>query len=519
MKSNLGRDRKRLLFLVVLLAVLIGIWYRNNHFGHWGGFASVPTVKESELIDVADPDTVFHRTDIPPDQNAWPLIMDALKLIPMRGSRWSDYDANMPFADQLSGLEAAAGKLPKKTWNAALDAVAVALRKSGCQMPSIKDVQEDNDYLRAFKLLGKAFVGRATDELAHGQSDKAAADLAACRKLGIDIERGGGTFAFHYVAGMAVTGFADRGVQVAAADRHWRPSDLRALLAEWDRTAPTGDALANCLRVEFTDIFIHRLATITSFKQWWMGVIDSSDPVGNERRLNDAMAQVVEGNKDPFDRIETARDTSKVYDICIRNLTLPWDKQLPTESYKKDWRAGWPLNIADLAAPDSGALVKKLHDEMRDVRNPIGKLFAVDWEGIMDAPAAALFRDRAHWTATRIIVAARLYAAEHGGAFPRTLDEISGGSYLQSAPIDPYSTKGFHYDPVRQIIWSVGQDGRDDGGSGRPGGAATEKDMVWRVSGEIPVIPQAPRPKPGAKKMMMRPMSAGGMRIGAPKGN
>jgi hypothetical protein len=239
------------------------------------------------------------------------------------------------------------------------------------------------------------------------------------------------------------------------------------------------------------------------------------------------MGEVFSGHRDPFDRLETARDTSKVYDVCLRNLTLPWAHQVSTDKQLRAWREGWPHDISDLADPSEAAQRKQLHDQLRAVDNPLGGVFADDWQGISSQPVLLLFSERAHWTATRIVVAARLYAADHGGSFPRSLKDIAGRGYLESKPIDPYleGSQGdlsaendeFHYDPVRKIIWSVGQDGHDDRGAGRPGGYATDKDLVWRISGTIDTVPQGPRPKPGSKKKkMMRPLAAGGMGLGTP---
>jgi hypothetical protein len=62
-------------------------------------------------------------------------------------------------------------------------------------------------------------------------------------------------------------------------------------------------------------------------------------------------------------------------------------------------------------------------------------------------------------------LAIRLYALENGGNLPKTLDELVP-KYLPAAPLDPLSDgKRIGYDSQRQILWSVGENGRDDGGS------------------------------------------------------
>jgi hypothetical protein len=62
-------------------------------------------------------------------------------------------------------------------------------------------------------------------------------------------------------------------------------------------------------------------------------------------------------------------------------------------------------------------------------------------------------------------LAIRLYASETGGKRPTTLDELAP-KFFPAAPLDPLSDgKRIGYDAQRQILWSVGENGRDDGGS------------------------------------------------------
>jgi hypothetical protein len=69
-------------------------------------------------------------------------------------------------------------------------------------------------------------------------------------------------------------------------------------------------------------------------------------------------------------------------------------------------------------------------------------------------------------------LALRLYAAEHDGKFPATLDELVP-KYLPSVPNDPFAAGGKPLrfslsDPGAPGIYSVGEDGIDDGGSRAP---------------------------------------------------
>jgi hypothetical protein len=68
-------------------------------------------------------------------------------------------------------------------------------------------------------------------------------------------------------------------------------------------------------------------------------------------------------------------------------------------------------------------------------------------------------------------LAARLFAADHGGARPAELDELVP-AYLPAVPVDPMAAGGraigYRNDGPQPAVYSVGDDGSDDSGSERP---------------------------------------------------
>jgi len=61
-----------------------------------------------------------------------------------------------------------------------------------------------------------------------------------------------------------------------------------------------------------------------------------------------------------------------------------------------------------------------------------------------------------------VIVACNRYERDNG-ALPASL-ELLIPQYIASVPVDPYDGQPFRYDPARAIVYSVGEDGKDDGG-------------------------------------------------------
>jgi hypothetical protein len=78
---------------------------------------------------------------------------------------------------------------------------------------------------------------------------------------------------------------------------------------------------------------------------------------------------------------------------------------------------------------------------------------------------------------TRLQLAGIIFTKEHG-QIPKTLSELVDARLLPSVPEDPFTAAPMHYDPHRGIIWSVGENGTDDGGVGFTRASSRALDFV-----------------------------------------
>jgi hypothetical protein len=100
---------------------------------------------------------------------------------------------------------------------------------------------------------------------------------------------------------------------------------------------------------------------------------------------------------------------------------------------------------------------------------------------------------------TAVALAARLYALDHDGRLPPTLGDLVP-RYLPAVPIDPLTAGkplGYRPDGDRPVVYSVGENGRDDGGT------EVTPQMSWRQKreqcDEVRQLRHQPRPaEPGA---------------------
>ena len=83
---------------------------------------------------------------------------------------------------------------------------------------------------------------------------------------------------------------------------------------------------------------------------------------------------------------------------------------------------------------------------------------------------STIFRFRLEKRATAVLLALRLYAEDHAGQFPKTLDELVP-QYLPTIPADPFALGApslrYIHSATDPVIYSVGCNGQDDGGSER----------------------------------------------------
>jgi hypothetical protein len=75
-----------------------------------------------------------------------------------------------------------------------------------------------------------------------------------------------------------------------------------------------------------------------------------------------------------------------------------------------------------------------------------------------------IFIDRTNYEATRLQLALDTYATSHGGQLPAKLDDLVKAKIVPTVPVDPMSGAPFFYDASRKAFWSVGFDGKNDGG-------------------------------------------------------
>jgi hypothetical protein len=130
----------------------------------------------------------------------------------------------------------------------------------------------------------------------------------------------------------------------------------------------------------------------------------------------------------------------------------------------------WPSAYHQLPKADRWRRVPQLH--------PFASLTSPD----VGRAVLTSFRVTTEQRIFGVLTAIKLYAADHHGDLPPTLDDLVP-DYLMEVPADPMSPGGqqpLGYLPDRWAVYSVGEDGVDQHGSDKPAPGARGAGNLWQ---------------------------------------
>ncbi len=142
----------------------------------------------------------------------------------------------------------------------------------------------------------------------------------------------------------------------------------------------------------------------------------------------------------------------------------------------RTWVENIPRTYAQRATPDVPGWVLKLEEEtpskleLLSSGNAIGR--ALVFMLMPGYSGTVKCREDVQVAATRLVLALKAYEIENG-ALPASLDELVPDC-LDAVPPDDFDGEPVRYDAERGVIYSVGEDLEDDGGS--------DGDIAWALS-------------------------------------
>lgn len=285
-----------------------------------------------------------------------------------------------------------------------------------------------------------------------GNPEYAIRALKACRNLAMRLYESSTSFISQLV-GNAIDAIAERAIRQIVIRGSMSSAELAQLQQPMVSPDPARSGLSQAIRGEWTLFFVPTVAT-TEFP-----------PHSNEMTElfnldDDDLVNEIKGNSDPFDRLKTIETFAPYFRIAISELE---GGGISTELSRA--KLAEILNGVPIEESEVPAWAKK-------TPNAVGLLIGQASLGVWDSAFEAAVKCGVSRNLTEVVVAAQRGLAE-SGSLPRDMAELRKYGLSDSVK-DAYSGKDFFYDPVRGLAWSVGPDGKDNGG----------KDQVERWSND-----------------------------------
>ena len=389
----------------------------------FGGLAVFVAVASRDVAPPDEAEFAAVRPEIAPADNAFTYFLEATNLLVETTNAALSVDFRMgktPASDEL------------REW-IAKNAECLALVKRGtecaiCLTPPVETIGTPTPYVNPWLHMMRILEARSRLTRVEGRFGEAADDLAVGMRFG-DLVQKNASSLITYLVGTAIFGMSAESAMELARDPAAPPETLAQLAAELERAGPFDGGLNEALKAE------HRVT------------VNVVDDLCAKR---DQMAATL-GFK-----------------------TNRWATWFLTTSYsfkpnqtKRDMAAGHRIMIAD-----AGRIYADM--ERYDVAEKEGGRWAAfrpnaigDYLCLLLMPSEKILETRCRTDGVRagakLVVACNRFARDKG-RFPETLAELVP-DYLSEVPRDPYDGEPFRYAAEKGLVWAVGTNLTDEGGS------------------------------------------------------
>ncbi|RYG87679.1 hypothetical protein EON77_01780 [bacterium] len=412
--------------------------------------APIPQVSVAELRKELPVALRPARPEPAASENGWTLAL------PPKGKRLPKGDwMRLVGTDLIAKADHAEAHAALQEFEPHLGRLARALDRPRWRAPS-QGVEIFNE-LATFKSLAKALVLRSEMNLEDGRPDAAIDDLLLVRTLSDRIASAEANVVTYLVA-VAIRQIGNR----ALAEIVWDPRISKATLEHALKRVPDGattdPGLADSLRGEAAT-FLDGLAKMH-------GPVDA-DSKG-------AVDQILKDHPNRLDARATVRLYGEGLGDEIANAGRAWKDQRASMR-AADLLRDWPANVDDEASPPSDAQIRTARRALHGVPNALGRKLVANTLKVYEGLNFASFGVRASDSAMRLELLLALQA--------------KGRSKNAGLPRDPFSGGAMKFDLARNVLWSVGPNGSDDGGSNPPY-VRDQADLVWPIQPKRKLPPQ-----------------------------
>lgn len=385
---------------------------------------------------VVDKDLQLQRASLPAGTNAFDTLEEARRHLwwpDNQSGRLSDLVKNTNWDDSLANTVLANNREALAGWDA-------AAKLPDLQVPEISNADDLLPYLADWKKLAQLAAVRENVLLRGGREQEGFDQIVNHIQIGRKMQNSGGVL-ITYLVGTAVNSMGLTQMRNWVGKTHFTPTELKSYIRQLELDpADEGAAFANSMRAEY------------------------HSAIGNIEALRSGKL------KDP--------NTGNGYPVAKTQLlpvfNLSQTKALFVGSFLPLVKAA-PHHFNEARLPD-----------MNTRPGPVSLILSGNLTGqilyymMMPALSQSLVRKSqsdAELQATRVILALRAYQLTHG-KLPADLNALVP-EFLDSVPVDDFDGQPLRYSPERKIVYSVGENLKDDGGNDSRGGRSNRQmDLV-----------------------------------------
>ena len=370
-------------------------------------------------------DLQVDRPPLPAESNAYTYLALATNI-----SLWAcDYDALRESATNPAVRPDVLGHAV--TTNAeGLAWIEEALRRDDCQFPVITNVAFLLPEVSATRSAAKLMVLQAQRAHAVNDDDEAFDRLRDIVKLGSYCVNGGGVL-IHYFVGVAIQGIGLGTMEEMLASSSLSSAELRQLARDLDAYADSTDSFCDVLRSEYQ--FSAMLFSGLAEGRYGVGDVMIEIPIPQSRWLprylfdpHRTNAELAERFREMIGAVSAGHFDARAFD-------------------GRDPKFGENLFVEFLTP------------------NPIGRILIALLLPAVEKSCAARFRHDAYARLVQTLVALKAYSLDRG-ELPGELEQLLP-VYLTAVPVDPFDGKPLRYVPGERVLYSIGMNVQDDGGS------------------------------------------------------
>lgn len=428
------------------------------------GVVAVVAVISMAGRDIPEPDVsdmMVERLELPAEDNAFTHFLSAADALcwPTNATLVADYLEGKPVeADALAEILDGNGEVREliRRGNQCLRCIA----------PEVKGFDDVLPHLSPWRNMGRVLAAQTRQSRLAGRYAEATESCITLLRFS-DLIQKDAEGIVHYLVGLSILNIGLEQAQDLARDNDMPLDAMNRLSSALAELGPFAPGLVRAIKVEYRAV-AHTTDRLGAGEFDWSQLSNLSGGEPNPRLKGKRIPRYV------FQPNRTKLAFANLYRNVIADAPLAY------------------ANMKRIDAEEALGL-NRSRPNMLLRPNGVGRVLYGLLVPATDRLLEHTCRAECARSATRLVVACQQYR-HRGGAYPDRLESLVP-DFLPAVPVDPFDGRAFRYDPSRGIVYSVGLDLQDSGGSTNlPPGVSEDNPSKrrWRADDVVFEITPAP---------------------------